>query len=94
MGGAGWGIRPAVWQEGEMSPRQLLDKAISAYVETQGGREIHRAWRDSMMNQGRKVSPEKLEWETLPYQDKMLDEQIAEDLLRDFSVFFLGHYIT
>lgn len=46
---------------------------------------IHREWRDAMLGQGRHVSDERLEWDTLPWQDRALDRTIARKLLDTFS---------
>jgi hypothetical protein len=44
------------------------------------GRDVHREWRDGMLAQGRVVSPERMSWETIGYQDQSLDAGIAERL--------------
>ena len=58
--------------------------AIEQFVKMNAGRELHRAWRDNMIDQGRKVSAERMEWESLPHQDKELDKMIAREVLTDF----------
>jgi hypothetical protein len=41
-------------------------------------REVHAAWRDGMIAQGREVAPERMEWETLSDHDRDLDRYIGE----------------
>lgn len=41
------------------------------------GRDIHSAWRDGMLAQGRSVTQERMKWETLSQQDRDLDDGIA-----------------
>lgn len=40
-------------------------------------REVHAAWRDGMLQQGREVAHERMTWETLTLEDQMLDASIA-----------------
>ncbi len=47
------------------------------------GYVIWRAWRDGMIRQGRDVAPERMEWETLPAQDKALDAAIEQQAAAD-----------
>lgn len=44
------------------------------------GRAVHRAWRDGMLEAGRRVAPRRMAWDTLSEQDKELDEFIARRL--------------
>jgi len=44
------------------------------------GRDVHAAWRDGMLAQGREVAPERMRWETLSEQDRELDDGIAAAL--------------
>jgi len=46
------------------------------------GREVHAAWRDGMLQQGREVTAERMAWETLSEQDHALDRYIGERLAR------------
>jgi len=49
-------------------------------------RAIHQEWRDGMvLEQGRKVSPERVQWETMDERDRELDRFIASRLLKTFS---------
>lgn len=41
------------------------------------GKDIHAAWRDGMLAQGRPVPTERMSWETLSEPDKQLDDLIA-----------------
>jgi len=45
------------------------------------GRDIHAAWRDGMIAQGRSVAKERMTWDTLTEQDRELDNGIAAALL-------------
>jgi len=46
------------------------------------GREVHAAWRDKMLAQGREVAPARLDWDTLEQEDRELDRYIGERLAR------------
>lgn len=41
-------------------------------------REVHAAWRDGMLAQGRDVAPHRMTWETLSPEDHALDAYIAD----------------
>lgn len=43
-------------------------------------REVHAAWRDGMLAQGRDVAPHRMTWETLSPEDHALDAYIADRL--------------
>lgn len=45
---------------------------------TRIAQEVHAAWRDGMIQQGREVAPQRMEWDTLSEQDQALDKYIAE----------------
>ena len=45
---------------------------------TRLAQEVHAAWRDGMLSQGREVAAERMQWETLTEEDKKLDRYIAE----------------
>jgi hypothetical protein len=51
--------------------------AVEQFAQEVGARQVWRIWRDQMLSQGRHVPEERMEWETLPEQDKRLDERIA-----------------
>jgi hypothetical protein len=69
----------------------LSDVTLLQFAQTNGARELHRSWRDTMLAQGREVyPPERLEWNTLPVEDKALDAQCSFDVLRDFATWALS----
>ena len=43
-------------------------------------RAVHAAWRDGMLAQGRPVAPNRMKWETLSEEDRVLDMCIAENV--------------
>jgi hypothetical protein len=45
-------------------------------------REVHAAWRDGMLAQGREVAAHRMTWETLSADDHALDAYIAERVAR------------
>jgi hypothetical protein len=47
---------------------------------TRLAQEVHAAWRDAMLEQGRQVPPERMHWDSLSALDKALDHFIAERL--------------
>lgn len=49
---------------------------------TRLAQEVHGAWRDGMLEQGREVAPERMAWETLSEQDKALDRYIGARLAK------------
>ncbi len=66
------------------------EEEIEWFCKHNGSREVHRSWRDHMLLQEREVSDERMEWETLPPYDKLLDEWIAKDVIMDFIVWLKG----
>lgn len=56
-----------------------------------GAPEVHRAWRDVMLEQKRNVTTERMEWRLLSTQDKYLDEEIASAIVEDFLVWYFAH---
>ena len=56
-----------------------------------GAPEVHRAWRDVMLDQGRTVGVGQMDWRNLPAQDKKLDEEIASAVVLDFLVWYFAH---
>jgi len=62
------------------------DEAVVRYVNSVGGRTIHRLWRDTMRDQGRDTIYRD-DWDKLALYDQVLDRAIALGLLMDF----LGH---
>jgi hypothetical protein len=73
-------------EQAEALKEELADGAVARYAETQGGRAVHRLWRDAMHDQGRDTLYRDV-WEKLEAKDQALDHTIALGLLRDF----LGH---
>ena len=67
---------------------------IFKFAESNGAQELHRSWRDNMLEQEREVSSERMEWDTLPRKDKQLDLRIANDLYQDFYTWLRGHSIA
>ena len=65
---------------------------ILFFARENGARELHRSWRDNMLEQGRQVPPGRMKWETLSEQDKELDFEIANDLYQDFYTWLKEHY--
>ncbi len=59
---------------------------LEEFCKLNGAREVHRSWRDNMLAQGRGVSPERMEWDTLPDIDKALDARISMDVIQDYLV--------
>lgn len=49
---------------------------------TRLAQEVHAAWREGMLAQGREVAPERMSWETLSDQDKLLDRYIGIQLAK------------
>lgn len=45
-------------------------------------RAVHKAWLEGMIGQGREVAPERMAWDTLSDQDKLLDKYIGVQLAR------------
>jgi len=63
---------------------EITSDICKQYAENGGDMEVHRSWRDNMINHGREVSCERMNWETLPFIDRKLDENIAFDIAWDF----------
>jgi hypothetical protein len=49
---------------------------------TRLAQEVHAAWRDGMLAQGREVASERMSWDTLSAEDRALDEHIAERIAK------------
>ena len=65
--------------------------AVEEYAPINGSREVHRSWRDTMLSQDREVSEKRKNYETLYMYDKVLDSEIASDVIKDFLVWYEGH---
>jgi hypothetical protein len=50
------------------------------------GREIHQAWYQGMIMQGREVPPPRRQWETLDQRDRDLDIHIARVFLQQLAI--------
>ncbi len=50
--------------------------------ESPTGFEVHAAWRDGMLSQGRDVPKARMHWGTLTDEDRALDDYIAARLTR------------
>ena len=42
--------------------------------------DVHMAWRDGMLEQGRRVPARRQQWATLSAKDRVLDQKIAQRL--------------
>lgn len=67
----------------------LSRDAVKAFCEIKGAEILFIAWRNHMIGQGRDVPEERLNWATLPDQDKELDRLIAEEILLYFATFVI-----
>ena len=54
------------------------------------GIEVHAAWRDGMLQQGREVAPNRLYWKTLSEQDRELHRRLGLRLQLRFAQFQIG----
>jgi len=68
-----------------------LYESIEEYAKINGSMEVHRSWRDTMIEQGRKVSDDRMIYDKLDHKDKLLDATIAKDVIKDFLVWFENH---
>ena len=75
----------------ERLEKALGQDAIVGFVNANGGREVHRSWRDNMLHQDRGLRIEYMEWDTLPISDQDLDRAISLDVLLDYSTWVIGH---
>ncbi len=69
---------------------EALHKAAEQYGEI-GAPEVHRTWRDKMVETGLHITDERLDWRGLPAQDIHLDERIARAVAKDFLIWAFGH---
>jgi hypothetical protein len=95
----GWNTRPLedekdariAMLESQLAANEWIpDSMIDNFAELNGAHEVHRSWRDNMLEQSRSVSKERMDWDTLSEQDKALDYLISRDVIRDF-VIWLKH---
>lgn len=68
-----WFLLRSALGETEVAPMSLVQQLA---------REVHAAWRDGMLNQRRTVAPDRMNWDTLSFDDQFLDAYIAGRVLR------------
>ena len=68
----------------------LSQDTIEEFAKANGGREVHRSWRDTMLRQGRNVPEVRMVWEELPMYDRNLDCTISKDAILDYTTWVLG----
>ena len=69
----------------------LSDEKIEWFASINGAMQVWKSWRDTMLEQGREIAPERIEWEHLLPRDRDLDAQIAFDVIIDFVNWALSH---
>ena len=67
---------------------------INEYAHANGWAEVWRSWRDTILQQGRNVDNSYMKFETLPQRDRLLDTQIAYDVINDFLAWYYSHGTT
>lgn len=67
---------------------------LKDFCEVNGSMELHRSWRDNMLEQDREVTESRMVYKTLAEQDKVLDAKISFDVITDFLVYCQGHSIN
>ena len=72
---------------------QMFDSVLD-YAAKNGSIEVHRSWRDTMIQQKREVPDHRMAWKNLDSKDKILDVQIAYDVVKDFLVWFEAHKLN
>jgi hypothetical protein len=68
-----------------------IDRIIGQFTALDGAMQLWKSWRDTMIKQGREVSKERMEWDTLSDDDKILDAQVAFDVITDFMSWYMTH---
>lgn len=63
---------------------------IFDYAKTNGAAQVWKAWRDTMLMQGRDVASKYMEW-PIPERDIELDAMIARAVIADFLVWLETH---
>jgi len=86
-----WKEIASLTEKVERLEKALGQDAIVGFVNANGGREVHRSWRDNMLHQDRGLRIEYMEWDTLPISDQDLDRAISLDVLLDYSTWVIGH---
>ena len=72
---------------------QMLGSVLD-YAAKNGSIEVHRSWWDTMSQQDREVPDHRMVWENLESRDKILNAQIAYDVIKDFLVWFEAHKLN
>lgn len=57
---------------------------ITDWAMAEGGKAVHRSWRDRMLFQNRDVTEQRKQWEALDSKDHLLDQGIALDVVLDY----------
>lgn len=70
-------------------PEDMVQK-IFEYAKTNGAAQVWKAWRDTMLAQGRDVTPKYMEW-PIPERDIELDATIAREVIADFLIWLEAH---
>jgi hypothetical protein len=83
----------AAQQVAEADRAGLTNEVLTEFANENGGREVHRSWRDTMLEQGRHVRPELMEWDALSAEDRTLDCAISAAVLIDFRAWLLGGHL-
>ena len=79
-------------RELEDIPRDLRNKElIKEFCKLDGAMEVHRAWRDKMLEQDRDVRQSQMVFDLLKSDDKELDAYIAYETIMNFCDYILTH---
>jgi hypothetical protein len=71
---------------------EINDEEVWSFAYENGGMEVHRSWRDTMLTQDREVSEKRMDWDMLDERDRELGRLIAYDVILDFPVWYNGHH--
>ena len=69
----------------------MNDKLIAEYANVNGAAQVWKAWRDTMLSQGRNVDEKFLSW-PIPNRDISLDANIAFAVVDDFLAWAEAHH--
>ena len=75
----------------KISAFSISSRKLVEFAKKNGAREVHRSWRDKMLQQGREVSKQRKNFLALDLNDVELDAQIAYDVILDFLVWIQSH---
>ena len=67
------------------------DKLVAEYANENGAAQVWKAWRDTMLSQGREVNEKFMSW-PIPRRDISLDADIAFAVIDDFLVWAGAHH--